>query len=989
MNLFWDIETRSTCDLEVAGAWRYAADPATEILCVGYAVDDGPVQTWAPGQPVPVEFTAPSTVVAHNVQFERAVAIRILQSRHGWPAIPIARHRCTMAMALASAMPGALESVAAILGLPPKDAEGAKLMKRMARPRRHRKGEDPDQIYWVDGPDLREQLHQYCKQDVELTRAIFRRLPTLSAAEQELWELDALINERGFAVDVALTLAARAVAREESAGINAEIAKLTGGAITSVNQVAKISAFIRDRGHQLKSLNKHSVAGVLAHDPGDEVQQLLELRQDGARASARKLDRLLHSVDTDGRLRGTLRYHGASTGRWSGRGFQPQNLKKTKLDIGAAVDAIMAGDIDRIRALGAPLVLAGEISRGLIVASEGHVLMGADFSAIESRVLAWLAGEDWKTDTYRRFDATGDVALEPYCVTATRVLRRSVTPEDDEGRQIGKTCDLAFGYGGGLGAWRRFDTSDTYTDSEVERFKADWRREHAATVQFWHALERAAHRAIRTGQPVKFNRFQLAMGDGTLFLTLPSGRRLAYPEARLVPGRFDGTRQIRCKDNAQGAWADRDAWYGTLTENVVQAIARDLLAAALQRLDAAGYRIVLHVHDEAVAEVPEGFGSESEFLELMLALPDWADGLPIAAKPWRGKRYAKPGKVAATPENDRPGKVTGAFPRLGPCLDAPLNDGFSVAREDDGESEREEINVSLVDLIGQPLVDGKVRCPFHEDGTPSCHIYPDHFHCFSCDAHGDHVDWLMQADGLSREQAIEQLANWDGPVAPQSPVEDDTRTLKSALQIWQRAKPIAGTLAADYLTSRGIDLAMLPADVDQVLRFHGRCPFGSGTRRPCLVALLRDVATDAPAGIHRIALPTAWAPGVKVERQLLGRWPTPRAVKLWPATSSLVIGEGIETVLAAATRIPYRGAPLQPAWAAISAGALGQFPAISGIERLVLLVDHDEAGQANAARCAQRWRRTATVIKLTPGTPDADFNNVIPQPEEPTVPWER
>jgi DNA polymerase len=239
-------------------------------------------------------------------------------------------------------------------------------------------------------------------------------------------------------------------------------------------------------------------------------------------------------------MRGTLRYHGASTGRWSGARFQPQNLKKAKTEnLDAAIDAIRAGDLGRLRRIGAPLAIAGDVSRNMIVAAPGHVLIGADFSAVESRVLAWIAGETWKLDAYRRFDETGDPAAEPYCVTASRILKRAVTPEDEAGRQIGKTCDLAFGFGGGLSAWRRFDSSATYTDAQIETFKAKWRNTHAATARFWRALEDSLRRAVRTGKRVTLGDLAAELIGSTLYLILPSGRRLVYPKARLEPGKFD------------------------------------------------------------------------------------------------------------------------------------------------------------------------------------------------------------------------------------------------------------------------------------------------------------------------------------------------------------------------------------------------------------------------------------------------------------------
>jgi hypothetical protein len=586
-------------------------------------------------------------------------------------------------------------------------------------------------------------------------------------------------------------------------------------------------------------------------------------------------------------------------------------------------------------------------------------LVGADFSAIESRVLAWLAGEDWKLDTYRKYDATGNPEFEPYCVMASQALKRTVTPNDEVGRAFGKVYDLAFGFGGGIGAWRKFDSSDAYSDAEIERFKISFRNSHRATVKFWHALERAAHRCVRTGKQTNLgNRFTFNTDSGTLFMTLPSGRRLAYPEACLVPGKFEFTRELRYKDNARGGWTDYGAWYGTLVENAVQATARDLLAVAMLRLEVADYPIVLTVHDEIVCEVPEGFGSVEEFHRLMTELPEWATGLPIAAKVWTRQRYAKSkDKPAAQPIaalQPPPIELDSASPTL--------------VEEDDEEV---EIKVSLADLISKPIVGGKICCPFHDDTTPSLQIYSDHFHCYVCNAHGDQVDWLVQVEGLDRDEAKRVLNTWDGP-APVMP-NDPEIARASAVRLWETARPIAGTLAARYLSkTRGIDLAALPAEINMVLRFHARCPFEPGTRHPCLLALLRDVATDAITGIHRIALT---ADARKIERRMLRRT---GAVKLWPAGAQLVVGEGIETVLAAATRIRYRGAPLQPAWSMVSSYALGRLPVIPGVERLVILVDHDEVGLTASGTCMDRWLRAGRgVIRLKPKRAGADFNDLV------------
>jgi hypothetical protein len=547
---------------------------------------------------------------------------------------------------------------------------------------------------------------------------------------------------------------------------------------------------------------------------------------------------------------------------------------------------------------------------------------------------------------------------------------------------------LAFGFGGGRGAWRKFDSSNTYSDAEIEGFKRQFRRTHLATFRFWHALERAAHRTVRTKRRTALGNLAFEMERGTLFMTLPSGRRLAYPEARMVPGKFEGTCNIRHKDNANGAWTDTDTWYGTLVENAVQAVARDLLVAAMQRLEAAGYPVVLHVHDEIVCEVPEDFGSEEEFLRIMLELPDWAAGLPIAGKVRRGKRYAKSSakRVAEGTTETEPLQLQvgisgvpepGATDQRTSGLPDGSESDHNLADAENDDDDDDEIEVSLVDLIGDELGDGKMmRCPFHTDSTPSMKIYHDHYHCFGCGAHGGRIDWLMAVEGLSRAEATHLIENWDGPITPrQRSVSDDIIKRASALRLWEEAHPIAGTLAAHYLAdTRGVDLAALPAAIDDVLRFHPRCPFGSGLQHPCLVALMRNAVTDAPTGIHRIALTPEAS---KIERWTLGN---SGMVKLWPAGTQLVVGEGLETVLAAASRIPYDDKPLQPAWAVLSANMLGGFPVLDGVERLIILVDHDEAGLTAAATCEERWTRAGrTVVQLTPERPGDDFNDIVLQ----------
>jgi hypothetical protein len=306
--------------------------------------------------------------------------------------------------------------------------------------------------------------------------------------------------------------------------------------------------------------------------------------------------------------------------------------------------------------------------------------------------------------------------------------------------------------------------------------------------------------------------------------------------------------------------------------------------------------------------------------------------------------------------------VTPATVQSPTIVDAPVDPFERIAQ------------IPLADLIGEQLTDGKILCPFHDDSRPSCHIYADHFHCFACSAHGNHITWLTEIEGLSRDEAIETLLNWSPIARPQSNTTNNN--IERALRLWEAGESITGTLAAQYLQGRKITRG--PAHPEDVLRFHPHCPFG-GETLPCLIALFRDVETDEPAGIHRIALtPELLAGRAKVQRRMLGRWRRPRAFKLWPAGATLTIGEGIETCLGGATRC-HRGAPLRP-WALGSSTGIESFPLIRGVEHLNILVDRDANNVGiNAARtCAARWTAAGRrVALLIPNTEGADFNDLV------------
>jgi DNA polymerase len=649
-----DYETRSRLILKKVGLHRYASSVFTEVYCCHYAVDDQPVQRWTPGNSVPPEVIEAAAnpnwiVTAHNDPFESAIERHIMAPRFGWPEIPLERHSCTMARALAVGLPARLSAVADALELcNRKDAAGERLMHQMAKPRRARQGEDPAGVYYFDDADRLHRLYDYNRQDEEVERELDSRLPMLSEAEQALWVLNCTINQRGFSVHREFAQAGRKIAQAAGPELDAELAEITGGAVTKINQIEKLHGWLVQHGYTGETLDRKAIERQLENEDLPAIaRRVLELRLSGAQSAVKKIDALLARAGDDGRIRDSFRYHGAATGRWAGEGFQPQNLKRVTVDnLDAAIAAVATGDYEHVRKLyDRPLAVVGDCSRSMIIAAPGHVLIGADFSAIESRVLAWVADESWKLDVYRRYDATHDPRDEPYCTTACKIFRvpdGSYTKESPE-RSVGKTCDLAFGFMGGLNAWRKFEP-DRFTDEEVKQFQRGWRAAHPATVKFWHALDGAAWTAVRErGRIVSCGRVAFKCAGNFLFLKLPSGRKLAYPQPRIIGD--DTEQHVVFADNAAGQFKDcrngRGAYGGTWTENVVSGIARDLLAAAMLRIEAAGYPIVLHVHDEPVCEVPVGFGSADEFTKLMIRKPAWALDLPIAASAWTGPRYRK------------------------------------------------------------------------------------------------------------------------------------------------------------------------------------------------------------------------------------------------------------------------------------------------------------------------------------------------------------
>lgn len=717
-----DYETKSTVDLPKTGVHVYAEHPTTDVWCMAYAVDDEPVKLWIPGQPCPSEFIACATepgwiAVAHNDQFESTIEAYVMGPRYGWPIIPQDRHRCTMTEAYAMALPGSLENAAAALGIGDrKDMGGRKVMMQMSKPRRI----EPDgTIVWWDDDERKRKLYSYCMNDVVVERAVDKRLLRLSSAEQHMWHVDQAINNRGIYVDLPAVRQAIKLVTYETERLNFEMSRVTSGEVPKCSQAAKLLEWANARGACMDSMDKDAIRHALMRCAGDDrLVKALLLRQEAAKSSTAKLVAMINGSNADGRMRGTMQYHAASTGRFGGRRVQPQNLPRieTLVDAGgdadqAAIEAViediatssdMANLSNRIDLFsGRPLAVLADCIRSFICAAPGNRLISADFSNIEGRVLAWLAGETWKIAAFEAYDAgTGP---DIYKLTASRVAsvlektERTVESVTKQERQaIGKTPELACGYQGSVGAFQTMAANYNLSidDEQAREIVNAWRANHPAVKQFWYDLDDAAVAAIdnpgrvfEAGAAGRMIRYRKA--GSFLFCQLPSGRVLTYPYPSTVECYFakhqvhGEVREIRRSEVAQydaatttvedkredGAvltrvvkawktwdkrqmrymavdavtkqWGPSKAYGGLLAENVTQAVARDLLTSAILRLEARGYPVVLHVHDECVSEVPEGFGSVAEYEAIMCESPVWAAGLPVAASGWSGSRYRK------------------------------------------------------------------------------------------------------------------------------------------------------------------------------------------------------------------------------------------------------------------------------------------------------------------------------------------------------------
>ena len=689
-NLWLDLETY--CETPITdGTYAYAE--RVEILLIAYAVDDGPakVADVSPEkeQLPPAELkqlleeaiAGHMVVTAHNSMFDRTV----LRARG--VDIPVALWRDTMVQALSHSLPGALSTLCDILQVPAdqaKEKDGRKLVHLFCKPRP--KNSKLRRATRDTHPDEWARFVEYARLDVEAMRAVHKKLPAWNYQGEELalWHLDQTINDRGFMVDTTLANAAvRAVERAQTQ-LASRIQDTTDGRVqTATQRDAMLKEILEQHGVNLPDLQKSTLERRI-DDPElpEPLRELLAIRLQASTTSTAKYQKLVKGANWDGRLRGTLQFNGASrTGRWAGRVFQPQNLprptlKQPEIDLG--IDALCCDCADLL--YDNVMELTSSAIRGCLVAPEGKQLVIADLSNIEGRVLAWLAGEEWKLKAFADFDA-GDGA-DLYNLAYARSFRIAPGDVTAEQRQVGKVQELALGYQGGVGAfvtfaatygidleqlgeqaypslpdsammdsaklldWMKQQNRPTFGLSDrawivCDVFKRLWRESHRQVEQLWHLLETFFTKVVNLPEVnhVLNDKLTVRRDGAWLRIRLPSGRSLCYPSPQVDnedKASYMGMNQYSRK------WSRIKTYGGKLAENITQAVSRDVMAYNMSAVEAAGYEIVLSVHDELITEAPDSDEFNAEHLsQLMATNPPWAEGLPLAAAGFETYRYRK------------------------------------------------------------------------------------------------------------------------------------------------------------------------------------------------------------------------------------------------------------------------------------------------------------------------------------------------------------
>lgn len=639
-----DIETYSSVNLAKSGVYRYVESPDFEILLFGFSVDGGEVQVvdFASGEKLPgeiIESLADETVIkwAFNANFERVCLSRFLGLPTGEYIDPVS-WKCSMVWAATMGLPLSLEGVGSVLKLDKqKLTEGKDLIKFFCQPCAPTKSNGQrTRNYPYHAPDKWSEFKKYNARDVETEMSIQEKLAKFPVPDS-LWDeyhLDQEINDRGVALDMTLVQEAIAIDGRSRSELTTAMKHLTE--LENPNSVQQMKLWLADNGMETDTLGKKVVVELLKTAPPD-LADVLSLRQQLAKSSVRKYQAMKNAVCTDGRARGMFQFFGANrTGRWAGRLIQMQNLPQNHLeDLAEARALVRSGDFDALEMLyeDVPDTLS-QLIRTAFVPRSGTKFIVSDFSAIEARVIAWLAGEQWRQDVFAK---GGDI----YCASASQMFKVPVEKHGINGhlRQKGKIAELALGYGGSVGALKAMGALDMGLDEdELPPLVDAWRQANPHIVKFWWDVDKAAMEAVRYKRTNSTHGITFSCQSGMLFITLPSGRRLVYVKPRIGENKFGGQCITYEGVGATKKWERLDSYGPKFVENIVQATARDILCGAMQTLRHCS--IVMHVHDEIVIEADPRMSLKA-VCEQMGRTPSWAKGLLLRADGYETDFYKK------------------------------------------------------------------------------------------------------------------------------------------------------------------------------------------------------------------------------------------------------------------------------------------------------------------------------------------------------------
>lgn len=652
MVLSIDIETYSDIDIKTSGVYKYVESERFEIMLFAYALDDGPVQIvdFTQGEALPEKViqaldNPTITKTAFNANFERTA----ISSDMYFPnEMPPEQWECTMIKALAVGLPGSLDMVGKAMKLEEdkqKMKEGKALIQYFCKPCKPTKvnGMRTRNLPEHD-PEKWELFKEYCKQDVEAEREIRNKLSRYEITEDEkrIWDLDQEINDRGINLDIDLALKAIDCDATYSKRLEDEAREITG--LNNPNSPAQLKKWLSAKvGQEITSLTKSSLPEILELTDDDNVKRVLQLRKLMAKTSIKKYQTMQNSRCVDGRVRGLLQFYGANrTGRWAGRLVQVQNLPQNHLpDLDDARNLVRTGQFDNIEFLydSIPDTLS-QLIRTAFIPSEGNRFIVSDFSAIEARVIAWFAGEQWRMEVFKTHGKIYEAsASQMFKVPIESIHKGSPL------RQKGKISELALGYGGSVGALTAMGALDMGVEEhELKGLVDKWRSANPNITKFWWDCDKAAKKAIRERSTVNMQYgLKFIYDPGVLFIQLPSGRKLSYLRPKIVPHEtFSGDKiTYEGMEQTSKQWTTLDTYGPKIVENIVQATARDCLRDAMFRVNEAGFNIVMHVHDEVVLDVPKEVGSVEEINKIMGVNIEWAPGLLLKADGYECSYYMK------------------------------------------------------------------------------------------------------------------------------------------------------------------------------------------------------------------------------------------------------------------------------------------------------------------------------------------------------------